>query len=361
MNKSLPEFVTAYRDRHGKLRYRFRRTGQKSVYLRNDPGTDEFWQEYLAAKNAAAICVDENSTEPGTFDDLIARYYRSTIWANIPSDTTKMVYRGQIERFRATYGRRRVATMQAVHISNLMASLQATPSAASNLKKRLSQIFDFAIVQGWRRDNPTKAVKSPRSKSKGFHTWQEDEIAAFEAQWPLGTRERLALALLLHTAQRRSDVARMGPQHMKEGRIRVKQMKTGRELEIPMHPRLREAIMASRSGQLAFLVSSRGTPYTKESFGNWFRSACNEAGLKHCSAHGLRKAAARRMAEIGMSNQMIKSITGHTTDSEVSRYTRDAEQVQMADKVMAAIIEDGLSNRQKPGLSNQLEGIENVS
>jgi len=65
-------------------------------------------------------------------------------------------------------------------------------------------------------------------------------------------------------------------------------------------------------------------------FGAWFRKRCDEAELYHCSAHGLRKANARRAAEIGLSNQSIKSVTGHSTDSEVSRYTAKAEQAAMA-------------------------------
>jgi hypothetical protein len=32
---------------------------------------------------------------------------------------------------------------------------------------------------------------------------------------------------------------------------------------------------------------------------NWFRARCDEAGLPHCSAHGLRKVASLRLAEYG--------------------------------------------------------------
>ena len=353
LTKNLPDYVSAFRDRHGRLRYRYRRKGQKSVYFQNEPGTDEFWQEYLALKNATPQSVGAERIAPGTFNDLIAKYYRSTAWTNIPKDSTRVVYRGEIERFRDQYGDRRVATMSAKNVANLMARMAATPSAAANLLKRLRQLFDFAILQGMRKDNPAKAVKAPRSSSGGFHTWTEDEIAQFECTHAIGSRERLALVLLLYTAQRRSDIVGMGPQHMKEGRIRVRQLKTNKLLYIPIHPRLAEAVDACPSGQLAYLVTARGTPFAKESFGNWFRKACDKAGLQNCSAHGLRKAASRRMAEQGLSNQLIKSITGHSSDSEVARYTREAEQSLMADKAMAVMIRADLSNQHNGALSNQ--------
>lgn len=351
MSKNLPEFVTAFRDRHGKTRYRFRRKG-RAAYINAEPGTDEFWQQYLRLK-AETLQPGAEAVNPGTFNDLIARYYRSANWNNIRSETTRTVYRGQIERFRAKYGDRQVTGMDARMVSNLMGKMADTPAAAQNLKKRLSQLFDFAILMNWRKDNPTKPVKAPKSKGGGFHTWTEEEIEKFEDHWPIGTRERLALCLLLYTAQRRSDVIRMGPQHVKDGRIRVRQQKTDELLWIPMHPILKEAILASPSGQLAYLVTQFKQPFTVAGFGNWFRDAARAAGVDGCTPHGLRKAAARRMAEIGLPNQLIKSITGHRTDSEVSRYTRDAEQMMRADAAMARIIEADLSRRGEPSKSNQ--------
>lgn len=361
VTKGLPPYVTEFRDRHGKIRVRFRRTGYPTHYFKDPVGSDDFWKEYLALKDGGRIQAGKDKHAPGSFHDLIAQYYRSTIWHNIPKDSTRSVYRGVYERFRAKYGERPAATMTARNIAKLMESMHDKPGAAAILLKRLRQLFDYAIFLGMRKDNPAKVVKPPKSKSEGFHTWDEDEIEAFEARHPLGSKARLALALLLYTAQRRSDVVTMGPQHVRDGRIRVKQMKTGKELYIPIHPMLGEAILACPSGHLAFLVSEKGTPFTIASFGNWFRKRCNEAGLMACTAHGLRKAAARRMAEQGMSNQLIKSITGHATDSEVARYTRDADQVILADQAMARMAKADLATRQTGLAKNPSETAENCA
>ena len=109
------------------------------------------------------------------------------------------------------------------------------------------------------------------------------------------------------------------------------QQKTGAVVSLPILPALASSIMATNSGSLVFLLSAHNKPYSVKGFGNKFRQWCDEAGLPQCSAHGLRKSAARRFAEAGCSNQQIKSWTGHTTDSEVSRYTAAADQKLLAD------------------------------
>jgi hypothetical protein len=54
-------------------------------------------------------------------------------------------------------------------------------------------------------------------KTEGYRTWSESDIEEFEAAHPVGSRARLALALLLYTAQRRADVVLMGRQHLRKG------------------------------------------------------------------------------------------------------------------------------------------------
>lgn len=341
MNRVLPRYASEFTDNRGKLRIRLRRTGWATVYVQAKPGTAEFTEAYKAWEASGRATIGPARAKPGSFDELIAKFYGSRTWHDIKPGTQR-TYRGELERFRAKYGERTVSTMTAKHVSNLLMLMKDTPSAANNLKKRLSQIFDFAILQGWRTDNPTKAVKALKIKSKGYPTWQEEQIAQFEAHHPLGTTPRLAFDLALYTAQRRSDVRIMGPQHVKDGRIRVVQLKTEKGLWIPIHPHLAASIAATPSaGHLAFLIGQHGKPFTQKGFGMWFMRQCRAAGLTGFAMHGLRKAASRRMAEAGLSNQLIKSITGHSSDGEVARYTRDAEQVRMADITMTALASGG--------------------
>ena len=153
----------------------------------------------------------------------------------------------------------------------------------------------------------------------------------FVSHHPVGSRARLALALLL-TGQRRSDIVRMGWQHITVGAIAVKQEKTGAPLLIPLDidPSLVESLKSVPKTNMTFLVTKFGAPFTPAGFSNWFRFKCDEAGLPQCSAHGLRKLVATRLCDIGCSEEEIKAITGHKSSSEVARYTKASDQKRLA-------------------------------
>jgi integrase len=129
--------------------------------------------------------------------------------------------------------------------------------------------------------------------------WSEAEAARFEAVYPIGTKERLALALLLYTGQRVSDVARMGWQHVKGKWIAVRQEKTDTPLMLKMHPDLVRILAAVPRSNLTFLVTDRGAAFSAAGLSNWFGKRCRAAGLSHCTAHGLRKLALTRRANAG--------------------------------------------------------------
>jgi integrase len=98
---------------------------------------------------------------------------------------------------------------------------------------------------------------------------------------------------------------------------------------------LKTIVDATPSGNMTFLVTAFGKPFTANEFGNWFGQRCDEAGLPHCPAHGLRKAAAARLAELGAGENEIMAIAGHTTSKEVVRYTRSERQKVLAANAMA--------------------------
>jgi integrase len=146
------------------------------------------------------------------------------------------------------------------------------------------------------------------------------------------------MELALNTGQRRSDLVRMGKQHVRDGRIHITQQKTKTKLAIPIHPDLQAVLDAIPPEHLTFLTTGYGQPFTPAGFGGWFKAACNSAELpKACSAHGLRKAACRRLAEAGCSANVIASISGHRTLKEVARYTTAADQERLADTAIRAL------------------------
>jgi len=226
-----------------------------------------------------------------------------------------------------------VARLAPHHLLRILEAKAATPAQANALRNVLRKLLQHGFERGWRSDNPIRDVKRLRYKKKPYRTWSEDDIAAFVAHWPRGSRARLALELLLHTGQRRSDVIRMGPQHVTNGLMVVRQQKTGTELEIPLHPDLCAELVEAPKGHLAFLVTEQGRrPFASGgAFYNWFVECAEKAGIAPgLSPHGLRKATARRLAEAGCTPHQIAAITGHQSLKEVERYTRAADQKRLA-------------------------------
>jgi integrase len=291
----------------------------------------------MTAYNAALAAmtvreIGKTRSAHGTVSAAIASYYKDNRFTSLAPGTQKL-RRPILERFRAEHGDKRLAGLQKQHVAAILGAKK--PWAARNWLKTLRGLMQFAIVTGLIGSDPTADLEPAKAKAGRFHTWTEDEIAQFEARHPIGTRARLAMALLLYTGQRRGDVVRMGPQHIGRGVLSVTQQKTGTELAIPVHPRLSEIITATECGHLAFLVTTAGGVFSGGRFSDQFRAWCDEAGLsKRCSAHGLRKAACRRLAETGCSAPQIAAISGHKTLKEVQRYIEEADQARLAQAAM---------------------------
>ena len=330
-------YVKTYRDRHGKVRHYFRRKGCKTAALPGLPGSVEFMAAYQAALGEPAKPLGPSRLKPGSISALIVDYYASADF-QILRPSTQRGYKANLEPFRDTYGHLGVASMTAEHIRLVLDKHAATPAQAANLRKRLRQLMQFAAERGWRKDNPVLVIRRDKRKVEGFIPWSEAEIAAYEARWPSGTRERLAMALLLYTGQRRSDVVSMGRQHVREGRIHVRQVKTDRRLAISLHPALQVEIDAAPKDQLTFLQTQLGAPFSPAGFTGWFVERAKLAGVKDRSPHGLRKAAGRRLAEAGCSAQQIMAILGHQSMQEADRYTRDVDQARLGDDAIAALV-----------------------
>jgi integrase len=346
-------YVKAYTDRHGKRRYYYRRPGQPSVALPGEPGSRAFAEAYDAAMAGAPRKIGEDQAKPGSFSALIADYYESGAYAQI-KDITRRTYRNTLERFRRDFGEMPVRELTPGRLDAILDAMAHKPGARDTLRKVLRLILKLAVRRGWIKVNPTDGVRLPRKPARGFRAWTEADIAAYEAKWPTGSRERLALALLLYTGQRRSDVVLMGRQHVQGGRIRVKQQKTGAELWIALHSALKAEIAAGPMEHLTFLVTQCGQPFSPAGFTNWFVERAREAGLPEGSTpHGLRKAAARRLAEAGCTPHQIMAVTGHQNLSEVTLYTASADQERLADEAMAkAETRTKVSNPENPVRQN---------
>ena len=172
--------------------------------------------------------------------------------------------------------------------------------------------FDGQLRPGWSRSDPTIGVDNPpRPKTDGFAPWTEEDIAAYETRWPIGTRQRVWLDVLVYTGLRRGDAVRFGrPACSQRRSAPSRRRRPGTEVTLPILPVLSRTLEAGPCGDLTFIAGENGHPLTKELFGNLFRKACRAAGLQRRSAHGLRKAAATRAANAGATVAELEAIFG---------------------------------------------------
>ncbi|PZW44850.1 integrase [Humitalea rosea] len=336
------KFVVQDRDRHGNLRIYLRQPGKPKLRLFEALGTDAFDAEYRRALDAKQKPTPKavGTVERGTLTALVVEYYGSADFKRLDARSSH-VRRLILEKLLAEKGALPAGRMEARHILKMRDAKAEKPEAANSLVKALRAVFKHGVAAGLVKENPARSVPYLAPQGDGLHSWTREEVEQFEAHWPVGSKPRLAMALMLFTGQRRSDVVLFGRQHVREGVLTFTQQKNRNRkpvtLTLPIIPELARIIAATPTQGLHFLTGERGTPYTPDSFGNRFRAWCRAAGLPQCSPHGLRKAAASRLAELGCSANEIAAVTGHRTLKEVSRYTAGAAQRVMAASAMARI------------------------
>lgn len=349
-------------DRHGNVRLYVRRPGVAKVRLHETPGTDAFMAEYRAALAGQNTCPgragSRNSkigggAEKGSLRWLTQQYFASAEF-RLLAPATQVMRRRTLETLcqtpdktgKSLLGDKPFALLETRHVRAMRDAKSATPDAANTFVKVLRQMFAWAIGAALADKNPGRDVPKLRSANPdGHHSWTNADIAAFEAKHPVGTKARLAMALFLYTGQRRSDIVLMGPQHIKDGYLTLTQQKNRQtkpvRLQLPVLPELQAIIDATPIAKqhLTFLTTEFGRPFTTNGFGSKFRDWCDQAGLHHCSAHGLRKAMAAQLAESGAGENEIMAWTGHQTSYEVTRYTKGARQRVLADRAAERLTE----------------------
>jgi integrase len=334
------KYVNSYRDRHGRVRYYFRRPGSIGVKLPGLPGSAEFMAAYQDA--LASIAPPPPSPAhvgSGSVAAVVAAFYRSAEFANLKPSSQK-TYRIALEPIVEAHGHRLVRDMPQAAARKIIEEIGAKAPGMANLTRAaLSKLMAFAVSTNIRHDNPFAGLTRYRLGS--YHTWTDAEIEQYERRWKLGTRERLAFALLLYTGQRGGDVCKMTRSDIVDGRIRVAQDKTRKgttnELMIPIHPALDRALKAGPVvGMHHLLTDAHGKPL--RGLTRLMSAAVAGAGLpERCVAHGLRKAALRRLAEKGATTKQIAAVSGHRSLKEIERYTERAEQAGLADKAIAKL------------------------
>lgn len=280
---------------------------------------------------------------PGSVNALAVAYYKSDDWLHLTSDT-KIRRRRIIERFRERWGEKPIAQLKREKLEKMLALIPKLTARRHWLATMRG--FLQAAVPTIRRDNPAKEIANIKlPKSKGHHTWSDAEIERYRDYWPLGTQQRLVFEFALETVSRRGEIVRIGPQHVKNGWIRIERTHGSSDVEIEMSDELQSACNAMPKNHLTFIVTAQGRPRSKYGLGNDFAKWATEAGLPaRCRLHGLKKGGMRRMAEAELTPHELMAQSGHRTLSEVQRYTSEVNQKKLAQSGAAKLKRSANSN-----------------
>lgn len=330
------KYVNTFTDRHGKVRHYFRHHG-KRISLPGVPGSAEFMAAYQAALTDGSKLkpkADANRIASGSVRAAVTAYYRSTEYLKL-APSSRVLKRSELERFCSLYGDHPIRLLKWEHIDAIVASKIDKPGACWNFMIAVRGLVKYCMKAKLLTDDPTRGVERPPLNPDRRATWKEEHIAKFEKAYPIGTKERLALALALYTALRREDLVILGPQHIIDGVLYITPQKTrnktGITLAIPVHRELAAVLEQTPTEGPTFLRNAKGEPFSPNVFTSWFLGVRRAAGIPDgLSIHGLRKACCRRLAEAECTAHEIMAISGHTTLKEVERYTRAAERARMA-------------------------------
>jgi integrase len=330
MPRPRPDGLQKETSRHGKTVWYVRVGHGPRVRIKAAYGTPEFKEAYQAALKGV-VSQPKAKAPNGSLEWLWMLYRQAGAWTTLSLATRKQ-RENIMKPVLSTAGREPLSKITKASVEAGVRRRAATPTQAKHFVTSLRGMFEWALASNLARVDPTHGIafKTKRGpKPEGFPAWNDVEMAAYERRWPRGTRERVAFDVYQYTGLRRGDAAAVGKQHVKNGVIGIQTEKTGMWVYIPVHPELQLTLDAGPIGDLAFIAQKNGNPLTKESLGNFFRDACDAAGIKK-SAHGIRKAVATAAADNGATESELEAIFAWSGGQMASLYTRTANRKRLA-------------------------------
>lgn len=315
--------------RHGKIVWYFRRGKEARIRLPGAFGSAEFNKAYVAALTGSPVEAPTRATK-ATLRWLVDQYYQSVRFDNYRPNTQRN-QRLALEDVCENGGGLIYREITSADIKRGLMRREKTPRMAEIYLVVMRSLFEFAKDNEWVARNPADGIKSKSVKTDGYHVWTVEEVARYQEKHLIGTQARLALDLMLYTGLRRSDAVTLGPQHVKDGVFTIRAQKNKAEIIVPVLPPLAASIAATKTGDMVFLLNTKGAPWKNISFGYWFAARCDEAKVPG-RAHGLRKAGATIAANNGATPYELTAMFGWTSTKMAEVYTKKADRTRLAER-----------------------------
>ncbi len=366
-------------------RYFVRIPGRRRMRLYGLPGSIEWLDQYKAAVAGKLIAhrvertARRKSALAGSLRHAVEIYYQCDDFKLLGTRTQRL-RRNLLDRLCTRtnmigepYAQQPFRALDAAKI--IQWRDEGAVETGNSIVKVLRQVFKAAIPHKICVGNPAKDVGYRSIGSEGYRPWTSDDIRQFEATHPIGSKARLALALLIFTGQRRGDVVGLGKQHIRKadqvapelrelhpGRwLAFTQQKNHRRkpvsLWLPIIPELETVLAKSPCGDMTFLINAFGRGFTEAGFGNWFRKQCDAARLDGLSAHGCRKAGAVLAAERGATEKQLMAVFGWRSGKQAAHYTRSADQKRLAAGAMHLLGARQAENETATGKTASAEAV----
>ncbi len=340
MPRPRPPHLHRQKTRHGKFVWYVRKDRGRRIRLRAEFGTPEFTAQYQAAIAGESPATQRRpQAATGTVRWLWERFRETGAWTQLKAPTRRQ-RENLMSRVLANVGDDDASGLTQADIVAGRDARAATPSQAKGFLVVMRSMYRWAKLAGHVAADPTEGVKAlPKPKTAGFPIWTEDEVDRYQASWPLGTKERGWLGVLLYTGLRRGDAVTLGRQHIRNGIATLRTEKGQGEVVVtlPILPVLAATLAAGPCADLAFICGAAGKPLTKASFGNNFREACDKARVFGKSAHGIRKVGATRAADNGATVAELEAIFGWQGGGMAALYTKAADRKRASVRAMSLL------------------------
>ncbi|UXC93090.1 tyrosine-type recombinase/integrase [Sphingobium sp. RSMS] len=263
-----------------------------------------------------------------TLANVIALYRKSQRYTSLAAGSKRIydIYLSELERMLGMGPANEITRGDIV----LMVDKRADQPAAANMLLKVTRaMFKWARSRGHVTADPCTDIDL---NDLGEHQpWPDDLLAeALAADDP---QVRLAVHLLYFTAQRIGDVVAMKFGDIKEGSLFVRQQKTGKELDIPVHKSLAAELAKSGRQIGPILINDRGKPVSVAFLRGRLQKWAKTRG-KEIVPHGLRKNAVMALLEADCTVAQTAAISGQTLQM-VEHYAKQRDQKRLAKGAIA--------------------------
>ncbi|SDP47335.1 Phage integrase family protein [Phyllobacterium sp. YR620] len=276
--------------------------------LKGEPGSPEF----LASIAAAEAKVQTRNK--GTLSGVIRDFEKTGKWRKL-ADSTRKEYTRVLTFWDGKYG---TVPHVALEDKNFRRDVlkwhddfsEEKPREADNRVTILARVLSWAAKDGDLKVNVLDSFDRAYEGDRSEMIWLPEHVDAFmEAA---DEEMKLALVLALHTGQRQGDLLKLAWGAYDGERIKLRQGKTKRFVNVKCTKALRETLDGLAKRSTLILTTKTGLAFKKRYFAAKWEETCKAAGIEDLHFHDIRGTTVTMLFQAGCNLGEIVAVTGHS-------------------------------------------------